>query len=125
VRPIHLLNIFEARIFSYIYPDREVAVIEVCYLRVHSASRLKIHASAQIHQILLPESFENVISRSWRVELDACHSHSREFQLHMIFKFSAMVPAPASDRLRIRPQLALTFVLSFVALPKQWERTKR
>jgi hypothetical protein len=28
-----------------------------------------------------------------------------------------MVPAPAIDRLRIQPQLALTFVLSFVAPP--------
>jgi hypothetical protein len=35
-----------------------------------------------------------------------------------------MVPAPANDRLRIRPQLTLTFVLFFVAPPKQWERTK-
>jgi hypothetical protein len=66
---------------SYIYSDREVAVIEMRKLCENGASREEIHASAQIHKTLLPECLESVGGRIWRAQLDARHSHSREIKL--------------------------------------------
>jgi hypothetical protein len=87
-----LIEIFQGPYFvSYIYPDREVAVIEVCKLCENGASREEIHASAQIHQTLLPERLKSVGGRIRRAQLDAHHSHSREIKLRACnLKFSAM-----------------------------------